>query len=400
MSKRSFPIHTVVALSLTASPAMADGIVAKIVSSPLTAVSTVQGARLSINVYLQNKIAPGIAFMDPAVIGYGIPAGGRIEVELGGGFKRDPAIQLNATGIILVTGAPQQGLPSKKLGYTVLEASGNTFAIEPIAPGGIRAQDMISPTPGASRDPIRQRGIKVFHIGLRARPFINKGKRGTVEVWFVDANGKIIERGRGEIAFLESPIPQIYPTNLMDNRRNHNWQRIPSGETLGKKPGTLPMSLLMFERAIGVPTQHLDKFNLGTRGASVLSSDQLTALGYARPKSLARYTAGLILKDTNRDGRLDPSVDKIIGGVLDSAPSGSAGHEIRTLDFEGQPVLSELLSNIMPKVGSRIGGGVMVLQFTGGDKPGFYQPTLALLKDPDDLNSPDGSSYTYTIVVE
>jgi len=30
--------------------------------------------------------------MDPAVIGYGIPAGGRIEVELGGGFKRDPAI--------------------------------------------------------------------------------------------------------------------------------------------------------------------------------------------------------------------------------------------------------------------------------------------------------------------
>ncbi len=108
----------------------------------------------------------------------------------------------------------------------------------------------------------------------------------------------------------------------------------------------------------------------------------------------------MILQDTNRDGRLDPSVDKIIGGILDSAPSGSTGHEIRTLEFKRQPVLSELLSNIIPKVGSRIGGGVMVLQFTGEVKPGLYQPTLALLKDPDDLDSPDGSSYTYTIVVE
>lgn len=400
MSKPSLLVRIAVALSLTASTAMADGIVAKIVSSPLAAASTVQGARLGINVYLQNKAAPGVAFMDPDVIGYGIPAGGRIEVELGGGFKRDPAITLNATGIMLVTGAPQQGLPSKKLGYTVREASGNIFVIEPNAPTGIRAQDMMSPTPGASDDPIRQRGIKVFHIGFRARAFINTGKRGTVEVRIVDANGKIIAHGRGEIAFLENPIPQIHPTNLMDNRRNHNWQRIAPGETLGKKPGTLPISLLMFERAIGVPAQHLNKFNLGIRGAGVLSSRQLTTRGYTQPKSLARYTAGLILMDTNRDGRLDPNADKIIGGVLDHAPPGAAGHEIRTLEFEGQPILSELLSNIMPKIGSRIGGGVMVLQFTGGDKPGLYQPTLALLKDPDDLNSPDGSSYTYTIVVE
>ena len=151
MSKRLLLVRIAVALSLAASPTMADGIVAKIVSSPLTAASTVQGARLGINVYLQNKAAPGVAFMDPAVIGYGIPAGGRIEVELGGGFKRDPAIPLNATGIILVTGAPQQGLPSKKLGYTVRDPCGSIFAIEPNVPGAIRAQDMMSPTPGAQR---------------------------------------------------------------------------------------------------------------------------------------------------------------------------------------------------------------------------------------------------------
>ncbi|MGB0553896.1 MAG: hypothetical protein ACPGQV_15230 [Alphaproteobacteria bacterium] len=77
------------------------------------------------------------------------------------------------------------------------------------------------------------------------------------------------------------------------------------------------------------------------------------------------------MQDTNRDGRLVPLVDKIISGFLDSAPSGSTGHEIRTLEFKFQPVLSGLLSNIRPKVGSRIGGGVMVLQFTGEISQGF-----------------------------
>ncbi len=32
--------------------------------------------------------------------------------------------------------------------------------------------------------------------------------------------------------------------------------------------------------------------------------------------------------------------------------------------------------------------------------PGKYRPTLALLRDPGNLMSGDGSKYTYTIVVE
>ena len=71
------------AYALSAGPALADGIVAKIVSSPLAAASTVRGAGIGINVYLQRPAAPGIEFMDPKVLGYGIPAGGRIEIELG-----------------------------------------------------------------------------------------------------------------------------------------------------------------------------------------------------------------------------------------------------------------------------------------------------------------------------
>jgi hypothetical protein len=51
------------------------------------------------------------------------------------------------------------------------------------------------------------------------------------------------------------------------------------------------------------------------------------------------------------------------------------------------------------KFGPIFGGAVGLLQFAAGDKPGAYRPTLALLKDPDDIESGDGSAYTFTIMV-
>ena len=42
----------------------------------------------------------------------------------------------------------------------------------------------------------------------------------------------------------------------------------------------------------------------------------------------------------------------------------------------------------------------MQLQFTAGRKAGKYRPTLALLRDSSNPASGDGSSYTFTIVVE
>lgn len=47
-----------------------------------------------------------------------------------------------------------------------------------------------------------------------------------------------------------------------------------------------------------------------------------------------------------------------------------------------------------------IGGAIALLQFTARNKPGLYLPTVALLRDPDNLASGDGSSYTFTIVVK
>jgi hypothetical protein len=42
----------------------------------------------------------------------------------------------------------------------------------------------------------------------------------------------------------------------------------------------------------------------------------------------------------------------------------------------------------------------MLIEFVAGDKKGIYRPTFSLLRDPANIASPDGSNYSYTIVVE
>ena len=125
-----FRAFALVALFLApAAAAQADGIVSTIVNAPLSATGTVKDARVGINVYLQRSDAPGIEFMDPAVTGYGIPAGGRLEIEMAEGFERDWQVGLSQAAVMLVTGAPQQGLPGKVVGYQVTEGEEDTVFV-------------------------------------------------------------------------------------------------------------------------------------------------------------------------------------------------------------------------------------------------------------------------------
>ena len=126
----------------------------------------------------------------------------------------------------------------------------------------------------------------------------------------------------------------------------------------------------------------------------------LLTAGHVKPDGLARYNGGLIVQDSDGDGALDPARDRIIGGVIGKAPAGAKGQELRSLERDGKLVLSRPTTEVAPQAGKRWGGAILELQFTAGDKPGKYRPTLALLKDPADLASGDGASYTYTIVVE
>ena len=399
LSLRRMKLAAGVALALFAA-GCSTNIVSDVVNSPLSAAGTVRGAHAGINIYLQSPEAPGMEFMDPKHPGYGIPAGGRIEIEMGAGFERVWDLPLTQRAIMLVTGAPQQGLPGKKVGYRVSEGDNdNTFLIEPVSDAGLPVDKLVSPAPGSKQDPIRQRGIKVFHVGFLHNAFLNKGETGTVHVRIIDGKNKVIHEGSHTVRFIPNAVPQILPNNFSDKRRNHNWQRIKSGETLGKTPGTVPVTLNLYAKA-NVPPAGMVKFKKGIVGAGVLSTQQLKAMGYKRPAALARYNGGLVVQDTNGNGRLEPGNDLIIGGVLGAAPPGARGQELRSLERGGKPVLSRPASEFAPKPGKRFGGAIMQLQFSAGNKPGKYRPTLALLRDPGDLSSGDGSRYTYTIVVE
>lgn len=381
-------------LVLTGSgPALPDGIVSTVINSPIFANGTVRGMRSGINIYLQRDDARGLDFMDPKVIGYGIPPGGRLEVEMVSGFQRDPGIPLAQPSILLVVGTPQQGLPGKVSGYTVGEGNNkNTFVITPVTPKGLDASRLTTPAPGARRDPIPQRGIKIIHVGLRMA-FVSRGRQGLVEVRFVNGSGKIVSKGRGELKFLPQPLPQIFPTNIPHDKRNHNWQRVAPGQAVGQTQGTVPLSFLLFERNEGFG-------NKGIMGAGVISTRQMADMNYSLPPVLRRYTGGLIIKDTSGDGLLDPALDQIIGGVISSAPSGAKGQQVRTPVVRGSLYLSSPTGGYSEQAGKKLGGAIMLLEFVTGDKKGIYRPTFALLSDPANIASPDGSTYSYTVVVE
>jgi hypothetical protein len=157
---------------------------------------------------------------------------------------------------------------------------------------------------------------------------------------------------------------------------------------------------MLYAKARGVAPAEMVKFKDGTSGVGVLSTQKLIAMEDKKPAQLARYNGGLIVEDSNGDWQLDPKTDRIIGGVIGKAPNGAKGQELRSLVTHGAVDLSKPSSAYHPKFGKLFGGSVMLLQFTAGNKKGLYRPTLALLADPDDMGSGDGSSYTYTIVVE
>lgn len=394
-------ITAALALIAMASGAYADGIVGAIVNAPLSATGTVQNARTGINVYLQSGEAPGIEFMDPNVTGYGIPAGGHMEIVMGDGFERDWAIGISQAAIMMVTGAPQQGLPGAKVGYEVTEGEDESvFVITPTGNSGLPAEGLMSPAPGSKQDPIPQRGIKVLHIGFQQSAFLNTGATGTVSVRIVDASGAVVAEGSGTLDLIEAPVAQILPTNFPQGSRNHNWQRVAAGDVLGVTEGTVPVTLMLYAAAPSADRDEMYAFKEGISGAGVLSTQQLKAMGFEKPATMARYNGGLIVQDTNGDGALDPASDRIIGGVIGKAPKGATGQELKSPVVDGALLLSQPTAEVAAKPGKRWGGAMLQLEFTAGSLPGKYRPTLALLVDPDDPAAGDGSAYTYTIIVE
>jgi len=389
--RAAFALLITFLLSIVA--AQADGIVSAVTSAPVAPNGIVVNERAAINVHLQSDVAPGLAFMDPAIEGYGIPTGGAMEIELVSGFQRDPKIPLDDKALILVAGTPQQGLPASPLGLVVSQgANNNTFKI--IAKDGIgrNADQLRSLAKGAKLDPIIQRGIKIIHIG-RNSAFVSRGQEGVVEVRIMDGAGNVIASGREAVSFLDQPRPQVYLTNVTHDQRNHNWQRIGRGKIVGAGDGTLPLPLMLYAKNKGLE-------NEGISGSGVISTEQLASLGLRVPPKLARFNAGLIIQDIDGDGLLDPRKDLILGGIALKGPSGAKLGQIVSPIVKNKPFLSSHTQDFHPRAGQQIGGAVMQVVYVAGDFPGIYQLRFTLFKEPGNLDSIDGSSATYSVVVK
>ena len=376
----------------------ADGIVTKAVNSPLNSAGLVKDGCSALNVYLQIPEAEGIEFYNPEIPGFGIPAGGHIEIEMGGGFTRDPDIAMDARAIHMVSGTPQHGLSSQALGYqSVQGANPNIFVVSAISPDGLSAEKLLPRATVQKLDPIPNIGLKTFHIGLSTIAFTNRGERGTVAVRVVDSEGKVLASGQAQVDFWDTPLPQIHPNNFLHKGRNHNWQPVAPGETVGQTAGSVPLTFLMFEKPTGTP-EEIRESRVGIAGARILSSAQLRGMGFYLPDSMSRYDSGLILRDSNGDGKLDPRADQIIGGVSTDAPGGDTSFDVRSLVEGNAPLLSQPTGVYSERAGARIGGAIMQAQFTAGTTKGTYRPTFALHVDPDDPARGDGTAYTYTVI--
>lgn len=395
-----FAVAGLILAGLTmAGAASADGIVAKVVNSPLNAAGLVKGGDAALNIYLQRPDARGIDFFNPHVPGYGIPAGGRIEVELGGGFTRNAGVPLGLNSVHMVSGTPQHGLSSKKYGYLARAgANDNIYIVYAKSKDGIPAEKLLPRASIARLDKVPNSGLKVFHMGLGAVAFTNQGDKGLVSVRIIDGDGRLLGSGTAEVDFWDTPRAQIHPNNFLHNGQNHNWQRIRTGDTLGKTTGTVPLTFMLFDKPVGTAAE-INKFKKGIAGAGVMSAKQLSGMGFNIPVALARYDAGLIVRDTDGDGKLDAAKDQIIGGVS-AGPTGAGAFEVRSLVMNGAPLLSQLVATLSAKRGKRFGGAIMQVQFQAGVQKGTHRPTFALLNDASDLNSGDGTFYTYTVIVE
>ncbi|MEM6491603.1 MAG: hypothetical protein AAF684_06875, partial [Pseudomonadota bacterium] len=345
--RTAFAAAFAVAFAPFAHPAAAD-FIAEVISAPVSPNGLLNGAPSGLNIVLQRDDAPGARFLDPTVIGYGLEPGGVLEIDMREGFARDPSVPIDERSLLLVAGTPQQAIGAGPAGYRVEEGrTPNIFRVVALRPEGMPAAGLTSSTPGAADDPIPQRGFKIIHIG-RSFPFVNRGARGVIDARIYDGAGVIVAEGRRAVDFLQSPAPQIFPTNIPDGRRNRNWQIVRPGAILGADRGTLPLSFLLFDRNAGDGTR-------GLFGVGVLSAAQIDAFGIGRPAAMARFPSGLILQDSDGDGALDPRIDRVIGGVRETAPPGARGSFATSPLARGRPLLSQPTEQLDPQVGPRVG---------------------------------------------
>jgi len=198
-------------------------IVIAVVSPPVVANGTIAGGPTEIITVLN---APGVdnnLAADPNNFGHSIPAGGRMEVVLGGSFERNgvdndkPFVPIGSNAnFVLVTGLPQMPITApagsgvQHGNYSIVDDGDKMITVIPNGKDGLenaRAEEI---------------GFKIVHVRPRPNtnagpsPFTNgpAGSIGTVEISILNKKGKVVEQGSGSVIFPPSLGRRIGPTNV------------------------------------------------------------------------------------------------------------------------------------------------------------------------------------------
>jgi len=301
-----------------------------------------------------------IADANPEVKGIGLPRGDALVIVMPAGFRRNDASPIREDSdfnMVLTKGWPQA--PVRQAGqYRIFyDAATNTIGARAI-------EDVTTDGPNSP-------GIKFMH--LRGATFINPAAgEYPVEVRHLGQDGKVKESWVGAISVSSGRMKaRVAATNFhLGPGLNGDFQKVPP-----RRDAPLLLGLYLWDE----------------------SGEPINRVGVAPPDParFPRYTGGLLIQDSNNDHKLDPSVDRVVGGIIGAAPSGATGQAASS------PIGTDsklILSGEMPrstKFPAAIGGGkaepgLLPILFHSGDKPGLYRPTVELI---------GGNTYQFTIEV-
>jgi hypothetical protein len=204
----------------------AVNIVTAVVPPPVVANGIIAGEPTEIIVLLNVPEAPEGLAADPNFFGHQIPAGGRLEIELGGTFERngvdngDAFVPVNSNAFaILVTGLPQgpitmpAGDGVQHGNYTIVDDGNKIISYVPNGGSGDN---------GLEQARANEIGVKVVHIRPRPNtnvgpaPFTNgaPGTEGTVAIRIFNSENEIVEQGHGSVMFPAAGGRVVGPTNI------------------------------------------------------------------------------------------------------------------------------------------------------------------------------------------
>jgi len=202
-----------------------DNIFTDIISAPVVTNGLIAGEPTEFNILLNAPGKDDNVSLDPENFGHQIPAGGRMEVRLGGTYQRNrdssgnPVVDpIVANRNIILTIAPQNPITAttgsgvQHGNWSVLDDGDRLLTIVPNGGNGKN---------GLENGRANEVGMKVIHVRPNARsgfgpaPFLNgpAGTVGTLSVKIFDKNGKLKESGSGEVIFQASIGRQIHVTN-------------------------------------------------------------------------------------------------------------------------------------------------------------------------------------------